>query len=51
MLDNNYKEIRFDIYCETCKHNGLDEKCDPCNECLEEPMNLYSEKPVRWEEK
>ena len=38
-------------YCEICKHKDVKETEDPCNECLESPMNLYSHKPVKWEEK
>jgi hypothetical protein len=48
MLDDNYKEVRFDIHCKTCKYKDTKEKDSPCNECLDEPMNLYSDKPVRW---
>lgn len=46
-----YKEVYFDQYCKTCKHKDLDEHEDPCDECLNEPQNLYSHKPVNWEEK
>lgn len=51
VIDNEYREVLFDKYCETCKHRGVKETEDPCNECLENPMNLYSQKPVKWEEK
>lgn len=47
---DGYKEVYFNEYCKTCKNKDLDEKKDPCFECLSEPMNLYSHKPVRWEE-
>ncbi len=50
MDNNDYKEVYFDQYCNTCKHKDLDEKFDPCNECLDEPVNLESHKPVKWEE-
>lgn len=46
-----YKEVYFDKYCKTCKHEKLKEEDDPCDECLENPVNTYSHKPVRWEEK
>ena len=51
VIDNEYREVLFDKYCKTCKHEKLDETEDPCNECLENPVNLYSQKPVKWEEK
>lgn len=50
-MENEYKEVRFDQFCKTCKYEKLDEAKDPCNECLEDFMNLYSSKPVNWEEK
>ena len=43
------KEVYFDKHCKTCKHSKKNEKEDPCNECLEEPMNQNSHKPVHWE--
>ena len=51
MNDEGMKEVRFDIYCETCKYKDLPEHKDPCHECLNETMNLYSHKPVKWKKK
>lgn len=51
MLDNNLKEVYFDQYCKTCKHKDVAESEDPCYDCLAEPSNIDSHKPVRWEEK
>lgn len=42
--------VDFETYCKTCKHHKLEEKLDPCNECLDNPVNEDSEKPVCWEE-
>lgn len=50
-VDNEYQECDFEKYCKKCKYKDLDEKFDPCNECLDEPMNSNSKKPVRYEEK
>lgn len=50
-VDSDYKEVYFDKYCNTCKYEKTAEKDDPCNRCLEEPVNLYSHKPVEWKEK
>lgn len=50
-MTENYKEVYFDQYCKTCKYKDTKETDDPCDECLYEPMNLYSHKPVKWEEK
>lgn len=50
-MEDIYKEVYFDQYCKACKHEKLPETDDPCDECLNEPVNLYSHKPVKWEEK
>ena len=50
-MQDDYREVRFDIYCETCKHKEKNENEEPCDECLEDSINLNTEKPVRWEEK
>ena len=44
-MENIYKEVDFETYCETCEHKDLKENFDPCNDCLGEPMNANSEKP------
>ena len=43
------KFVDFYKYCSTCKHyeKRMDE--DPCDECLENPVNLHSQKPVKYE--
>ena len=41
-MEDVYKEVYFNKYCETCEHKDLDEKFDPCNDCLAEPMNAES---------
>lgn len=45
------REVRFDIWCDKCKHKDTPESEDPCDECLGYPSNTQSEKPVKWEEK
>lgn len=45
------REVRFDIWCSTCKNEKAPEDEDPCYECLNYPVNQYSEKPIKWEEK
>lgn len=49
-MEENLKEVRFDIYCKTCKHWELPDEEDPCNECLAIPANNNSHKPVCYEE-
>lgn len=45
------KEVYFGDYCKTCKHEKVSEQDDPCYDCLDNPVNEYSHKPIRWEEK
>lgn len=49
-MEEFYSEVFFDVYCPTCKHRKLDGTEEPCNECLDNPTNLYSHKPVKFEE-
>ena len=50
-MEDNAKEVYFDEYCKLCKHLSKNEYEYPCNKCLEEPYNLNSHKPVKFEEK
>lgn len=43
------KIVEFDRYCKSCKHEPLPESADPCFECLANPVNAYSHKPVKYE--
>ena len=47
---NDTRECLFNIYCKTCKYEDVEDVEDPCNECLGEPFNLNSHKPVNYEE-
>lgn len=49
--DEEYREVNFEKYCKTCKNEKRPETQIPCCYCLEEPLNLFSEKPVKWEPK
>lgn len=50
-MGRDLREVRFDLYCETCKHKNLNETDEPCCECLEETFNENTAKPVKWEGK
>ena len=50
MICDGYKEVYFDQYCNTCKNKNIKESKDPCNECLSNPLNLYSHKPINYKE-
>lgn len=51
MIEDCYKEVYFGRYCRTCKHAAVESAEEPCNECLEHPINNFSHKPVNYEEK
>lgn len=44
------KEVYFDKYCKTCIHRDLPESENPCHECLQNPSNVNSHKPVNHKE-
>lgn len=48
-MEDNYKEVYFGEYCKTCKWRDNLESEDPCHDCLNEPVNLHSHKPVKYE--
>ncbi len=48
---NNYKIVDFYTYCKLCKFKETSGELEPCNECLHNPTNLYSRKPVKYKEK
>ena len=43
------KEVYFYQYCKSCKYFKIKETKEPCNECLDNPVNEYSHKPVNYE--
>ena len=51
-MEETYKEVYFDQYCKTCEHKDVKDEKDeePCDECLSYPTNLYSHKPISYEE-
>lgn len=51
MMEDIYKEVYFGEYCKNCKYLEKKENEDPCDECLENPVNLYSHKPINYKEK
>lgn len=51
MNETTEMEVQFDYWCPKCVHKDLEETKDPCNECLDHPMNTNSTKPVRFQEK
>lgn len=52
---NDTKEVRFDLWCSKCERADVDENSmnpnDTCWDCLHEPMNIDSHKPLFFKEK
>lgn len=44
----NEKEVDFHTYCPLCNFYETEDTEEPCNECLENPSNLGSRKPVNF---
>ena len=51
MLNNENKEVYFQLYCSQCKDKDTPETEDPCNDCLAHPSNQWSHKPLYFKEK
>ena len=50
-MQTETKIVDFDKYCPLCKNWATASIEDPCNECLTNPANIDSRKPVNFEEK
>lgn len=50
-MESQMHEVEFNKYCEKCKYGHLDEKYDPCNECLDYGYRQDSRIPKFFEEK
>lgn len=46
-----YKEVYYNDYCQKCEYYTTDEEDDPCYECLANPVNIESHKPVNFKER
>ena len=51
MAEIHEKIVIFDQYCSKCVYADKSESEDPCWECLDEPTNFGSVKPVNFEPK
>lgn len=43
--------VDFKKYCETCKYKDGGEFDGPCHECLSNPINTQTDRPVKYEKK
>lgn len=49
-MEIEYREVMYCNYCMVCRYKDLEDTEMPCCECLDEPVNLYTDKPVRFED-
>lgn len=49
-MEEVYKEVYFNEYCNSCMYKDTKEADEPCAECLCYPANTYSHKPINYEE-
>lgn len=45
------KEVLFSMYCPKCRHAKCADSENPCDECLANPVNQNSHKPIFFKEK
>lgn len=50
-MNEGYKEVYYDQYCKSCKHCEKKDNEEPCDECLDNPINSYSHKPINYKKK
>ena len=43
-------EVNFHEWCPKCEHFKLAEREDPCHDCLNEPVNDDSRKPIMFKD-
>lgn len=48
---NPEKIVNFHEYCDICVHFDKSERDDPCFDCLAEPVNTYSHRPMYFKAK
>ena len=50
MSSFDWKEVRFDIFCQTCVYKDVRDDLgkEPCNSCMEEFARKHSTKPVNY---
>ena len=51
MEETRFKEVYFDEFCSKCEFEKLAENEKPCCKCLNEPVNEYSHKPIKFKQK
>lgn len=45
------KIVEFVEYCHKCEYENTSSDFNPCSECLANPTNVHSQKPVNFKKK
>jgi hypothetical protein len=48
---NNIKEAYYHEYCNKCKYCETSDAEDPCNDCLNQPFNYDTHRPINYKPK
>ena len=51
MIENNQRIVCYDIWCQKCLCKDIKENDEPCEECLDNPTNENTERPIKFKEK
>lgn len=43
------KIVDFEKFCKTCTHCNIEGFEDPCNDCLDNPTNTHTQRPIYYE--
>lgn len=49
-MNRHEKIVDFARYCKLCDHWALKDFEEPCNDCLDNPTNLESKRPIHFKE-
>ena len=50
-MENREQFVDFDKFCNKCEYQKVDQAKDPCHECLKNPVNTYTNRPVNYKKK
>lgn len=49
-MEQNHEKIVNFAYCRFCEHSKEKETSEACADCLENPVNIDSQRPVRFKD-
>ena len=49
-MDQSHEKIVNFAYCKFCEHKNEPESSEACSDCLENPVNIDSQRPIRFKD-